>query len=115
MVFKMRPLAILVSYSVFLGLSRVHMLLYFCLIFLLLTCLMPVYLLDQPEEPKRVEETVFLPSNSNAEVTMGETGGRVYGISLYYFLQLHVNLHLSQSETFFDKSELNVTQSWMIF
>ena len=59
----MRVLAILVSYSVSLGLSPVHVikLLYD---FLLLISLMSIYFLDQPEEPKRVEENFFLPSRA---------------------------------------------------
>ena len=41
--------------QIFPGLSHVYMLLIFCLIFLLLTCLMPVWFLDQQEELRRVE------------------------------------------------------------
>ena len=36
--------------------------------------------------------------------------GRGTGVSLYYILQLHVNLQLSQSKEFFNKTELNVTK-----
>ena len=60
MVFKVRVLAILVSYSVFLGLSHVYMLLNFCVISLLLICLLSLSFLDQPEEPRMAEENFFL-------------------------------------------------------
>ena len=61
MVFKVRVLVILVSYSVFLGLSHVYMLLNFG--FLLLVYFLSVEILDQPEEPRGAEGNFFLPDS----------------------------------------------------
>lgn len=61
-VFMVRASAISSSYSVLLGLSQVYSVMNFCLIF---SCyyLLSIPLLDQPEEPRRVQENFFLPNN----------------------------------------------------
>lgn len=46
----------------------------------------------------------------DAGVITGELG-RGTGVSLYYFLQLHVHLQLSQSKEFFNTTELSVTKN----
>ena len=61
MVFKVRVSDILESYSIFLHLPHVYVLLKFCLIFSSesVSC----QLVDLPKEPRRVEENFFLPNS----------------------------------------------------
>lgn len=53
-------LCLLVSYSVFLGVSHLYMLLNLLFDFLILICLMSIWFLNQPKEPKRVKENLFI-------------------------------------------------------